>query len=53
MTNLKKNLKKLYRFCNFQIFKKLVKVGDGTFPKKWVKFWKFFGKIFLKFGKIF
>ena len=54
LSNFEKNfLKKLYRFSNFQILKKLVKVHGVTFPKKWVKFWKFFGKIFLKFVKIF
>ena len=41
--------KNYINFAIFKFLKKLVKVGDGTFPKKWVKFWKFF----LKFGKIF
>ena len=44
---LKKILKKLYPFCNFQILK-LVKVSDVTFPKKWVKFWEFFWKNFFE-----
>ena len=49
----KKFLKKLYRFCNFQILKKLLKVHGVTSPKKWVQFWEFFGKFFLKFENFF
>ena len=40
LSSFEKNYISILEFSNSE--KKLVKVGDGTFPKKWVKFWKFF-----------
>ena len=44
----KKFWKSYIDFAIFKFWKKLVKVSDSTFHKKWVKFWKFFGKIFFE-----
>ena len=48
LSSFKKNFEKIISILQFSNFKKILKVGDGTCPKKWVKFWKHFGKIFLK-----